>query len=114
MKTTIHIQDHMSSLISTREAVRNLMNEILDRSYSKEFILDFSNIHFISRASAHEIVKWECEKDLAFELTHTNRNIIEIFNVVKRCRLGRKDNYDDIPINYLKKKYELEEFLKVI
>lgn len=113
MDKTIYIQDFLPSIIATRKAI-SLFEKDMQLDSSSSYIFDFTNIFFISRAFADELLKFLNSNKIEFEFKNANSNILEIFNAIQKNRSKKSHFYHEIAITSFSKKDELAHFLSMI
>ena len=87
-QTKIRMIQALASIISSRDVIDLLKSQIL-KSDIKSVVLDFTDVQFISRSAAHELllVKEELRhknKELSFE--NTNQDVTEMLRIVAANR----------------------------
>ena len=110
MKRTINIQNYYPSIIATRKAISILKAEI-SLIKGENYVFDFSNISFISRSFADELLKYIKTSDINWEFSNTNTNIQAILNAVKKSHENTRSDFDYVAITKFESDKEFNQFL---
>jgi anti-anti-sigma regulatory factor len=92
-KTTIKMANFLAPIISSRDIANDCLKEIL-KSRDKIIELDFTDVAFISRSAAHELllIQEKTQKRLLnrkkISFVCTNKNVEEMFNIVAISRVS--------------------------
>ncbi len=98
----IKLVEAIAPNISSRDAVR-LVGELVRRSRARHVILDFSQIKFLSRSAARELLdakkrleqRWLRRKEIQFE--HMQSEVEQIITAVSRSKQDQRPRkLDDI------------------
>lgn len=98
MAKTIKIAEEISEIISSRD-VSNILKEEIDRTPTYEVQLDFSNVQFVSRSAAHELIELQqlfADRSVLIKIffTNTSPSVANMFRTVAANRvLPAKDTY---------------------
>ena len=84
MKNKIFLHDIFGNQMVTRNSIARFLDP-LSRASSKEIILDFSDIHFISRSCADEYMKWRVNNldRIIVKEINMNERVSMMFKLVK-------------------------------
>lgn len=77
MKKVLKIAELVSPIISSRDVSRVLKSEI-EKVHFQQIDLDFTNVEFISRSAAHQMIEMKEElanRDSSKDITFTNTSI---------------------------------------
>ena len=110
MKKSISIHKYLFSTITSRKAVEVIKSEIPLVS-NTAVTFDFSNIDFISRAFADELIHFIADKGISADFKNANAVITEMLTVVQKNRGKRNSSFHHIAITPFKDKKELSNFL---
>jgi anti-anti-sigma regulatory factor len=110
---TLLLKNDFPVTISTRKVVAEYCKQI-DLSSTKEYILDFSEISFISRSSADEFLKSFANAMCKWHLINYNSNIKSMFDAVAHTQNQDTSDYEKVAITPFLDKQELSRFLAVI
>lgn len=113
MKKSINIYQYLSSTITSRKAVEVIKSEIPLVS-NTAVTFDFTNIEFISRAFADELIHFIEDKGINANFKNANAVINEMLAVVQKNRGKRNSSFHHIAITPFKNKKELANFLTSI
>jgi hypothetical protein len=113
MDVTIHIQNFLPSIIATRKAI-SFFEKDMKLEANASYIFDFTNIFFISRAFADELLKFLTLNKIQFKFNNANPNIEEIFNAVQKNRSVKSNSYHEIAVTSFNKNEDLVHFLSLI
>ena len=84
---TIDVANRIASIVSSRDVINNLKNEI-SKLRPKIVLLDFSNVQFVSRSAAHELLslkedlKRKVFKKKKVEFINTNEDVKKMLRIV--------------------------------
>lgn len=113
MEKTIHIHNILPSTITSRKAVELIKREMSLVSDSL-VTFDFSNIDFISRAFADELIHFIADNNISADFQHTNTIIAEMLEVVQKNRKKRDSSFHHIAITPFLNQKEFTKFLSMI
>ena len=113
MDKTIYIQDFLPAIIATRKAI-SFFEKDMQFNADSSYVFDFTNIFFISRAFADELLKFLIKNNIEFKFKNANSNILEIFNAVQKNRSSKLYSYHEIAVTSFSKKKDLVQFLSMI
>jgi hypothetical protein len=113
MGTTIYIQNFSPSIIATRKAI-SFFEKDMQLKANSSYIFDFTNIFFISRAFADELLKFLTLNKIQFKFINANTNIIEIFSAVQKNRFCKSNSYHNIAVTSFNKNEDLVHFISSI
>lgn len=113
MKNSVDIHRYLSSTITSRKAVEVIKSEIplVDNT---AVTFDFTNIEFISRAFADELIHLIEDRGISADFKNANAVITEMLTVVQKNRGKRNSSFHHIAITPFKDKKELANFLSAI
>ncbi len=83
MRTTIDISIAIGTDIRTRSRIRQLAEQI---DSEKNYDIDFSNVEFISRSFADELVSFVDSSDGRISCVNMPQHINELLDIVRRNR----------------------------
>jgi len=88
--SNIKLSDYFNNQINSRSAVSSFLNQKIDK---ENVILDFSDINFISRATAHELLS-SVDKfaNRGVKITFTNLNS-QVESIIDKVDASRKDSF---------------------
>lgn len=109
----IQINQYLPSTITSRHAIKKLFEEALEED-KKTIDIDFSNIEFISRAAADELIHFIEFNKKDVNILNANRVILEMISVVQKNRSSRKSKFHNIAVTPFSSNKELEQFLSMI
>ncbi len=113
MDSTIYIQNFLPSIIATRKAI-SFFEKDMQLKTNSSYIFDFTNIFFISRAFADELLKFLTLNKIQFKFKNANSNIMEIFSAVQKNHSCKSNSYHDIAVTSFNKNEDLVHFLSLI
>ncbi|MDP2335943.1 MAG: hypothetical protein Q8N05_05755 [Bacteroidota bacterium] len=113
MKKTINIHEFLPSTITTRMAVELLSLEVPKESHSS-VTFDFTNIDFISRAFADELIQFIADNNISADFQHANAIITEMLAVVQKNRKKRDSSFHHIAITPFLNQKDFTKFLSMI
>lgn len=109
----IHIRDFFSESISSRDAIAMLFNrEFLP---NQEVVLDFTNVEFITRSAAHQLLK-EIQRIEEFFMCKVNlcccsTEVQKMIDIVRSNRITELSPSSEVKQVYFKTSAALNEFL---
>lgn len=83
MKSTIRIEIIIGDDIRTRTRIHEIESRIKP---GNEYILDFSNVRFISRSFADELISFIEQSPAKIEYSNANREISQLLAIVRNNR----------------------------
>jgi anti-anti-sigma regulatory factor len=98
----INVSSVVAPVLASRDAINSLKIEI-EKSASVQLALDFSNVEFISRSAAHELLRikeWFANQDSqkSVELINTNEEVTKMLRIVASNRAVPKTKEDSSAI----------------
>ena len=113
MKSTIYIREYLPAMVSTRQALNSLRDNIkLDSK--NEYVFDFTEIEFISRSFTDELLKFLKSTNANWQTKNTNDNIDNMIMAVQRSHDYSRSSYDHVAITHFKNKHDLNTLLASI
>lgn len=109
----IHVNQYLPSTITSRHAIKKLFEEALNED-KKTIDIDFSDIEFISRAAADELIHFIDSNKKNVNIVNANKVVAEIISVVQKNRDNRKLKFHNIAVTPFTSDKELEQFLSMI
>ncbi len=80
-------------ILTSRDIVKKY-KKIIDNIHNDVVVLDFSNVDFISRSTAHEFLKlkeyYKVKKSKYLEIQNINEDISKMFEIVAKSMVIRK------------------------
>ena len=113
MKQVIDIGNYLPKTIASREAIE-ILRGYSTITESNSYVFDFSNIEFISRAFADELLHFIEKKNITVSFVNTNSNVQQILKAVRKNRSKRKNSFHKIAVTEFTKKEDLSKFLSLI
>lgn len=113
MKKTIHIHNVLPSTITSRKAVE-LIKRAMPLVSHASVIFDFTNIDFISRAFADELIHFVADKGISADFQNANAIITEMLVVVQKNGKKRNSSFHHIAITPFMNQKEFANFLSLI
>lgn len=113
MKKIIHIHNVLPSTITSRKSIGLLSREIDSASHSS-VVFDFTNIDFISRAFADELIHFVADNNISADFQHANAIITEMLAVVQKNRKKRDSSFHHIAITPFLNQKDFTKFLSMI
>lgn len=113
MKKIIHIHNVLPSTITSRKAIGLLSREIASASHSP-VVFDFSNIDFISRAFADELIHFIANNSISADFQNANSIVNEMLLIVQKNRKKRDSSFHHIAITPFHDQKEFTKFLSMI
>lgn len=113
MRQVIKIADYLPETITSRKAIEILRSNF-PLSEESSFIFDFSNIDFISRAFADELLHFIAKQNISVVYRNTNPNVDQILKAVQKNRNKRNNLSHRIAVTRFSGKEELNNFLSLI
>jgi hypothetical protein len=111
MKKIIHIHNVLPSTITSRKSIGLLSREIVSASHSS-VVFDFSNIDFISRAFADELIHFIADNSISIDFQNANSIVNEMLEVVQKNK--RDSSFHHIAITPFLDQKEFTKFLSMI
>lgn len=90
MNKIVQISKYLPVVISTRDSIRRLF-ETNDLPSFQKVVFDFSEINFISRSAADELIKLINNYSIKEQFIHVNENIDSMFNAVRYKNKSREE-----------------------
>lgn len=113
MKTIIYIKDYLPAFVSSRKSIQ-LIKDNVSFEQGGSYVFDFSDITFISRSFADELLKYLKEQSIKFKFKNRNKNIEVIMAVVERTQTPKERHFDHIAITSYKSRKELNGLLETL
>lgn len=113
MKKTIHIHNILPSTITSRKSLELLRQEIASANHAK-LIFDFTNIDFISRAFADELIHFIADNCLSADFQNANSIVNEMLVVVKKNNKKRDPSFHHIAVTPFMNQKDFTNFLSLI
>lgn len=113
MKKIIHIHNVLPSTITSRKSIELLRQEIASASHAT-VIFDFTNIDFISRAFADELVHFIADNYISADFQNTNSIVNEMLVVVQKNKKKRDSSFHHIAITPFMNQKDFTKFLSMI
>jgi hypothetical protein len=113
MEVIISLKDNFPSTISTRKVIADFCKKI-EFLTTNEYILDFSEISFISRSCTDEFVRTFNNSSIKWQIINANSNIKSMFEAVQKTQLNVKHDYDIVAITPFLSQPDLSQFLAAI
>lgn len=113
MKKTIYIHNVLPSTITTRKSIELLSREMLSLGHSA-VVFDFTNIDFISRAFADELIHFIAENCISADFQNVNSIVNEMLAVVQKNKKKRDSSFHHIAITPFLDRNEFTKFLSMI
>jgi hypothetical protein len=113
MKRTIYIHNVLPSTITSRKAVE-LINREMPLVNVASVTFDFTNIDFISRAFADELIHFIADNNISADFQHANAIITEMLAVVQKNRKKQDSSFHHIAITPFMNQKEFANFLSLI
>jgi hypothetical protein len=107
----IRLNTIFPEMITSRESLRLLLPYVEN---NESIILDFEDIHFISRSVADELFTIQMEKNIRFEFRKLNHNIEAMIQAVSKTQNGSNREMRNIPYTSFSTNEELNKFLEAI
>lgn len=113
MKKTIYIHKHLPSTVTSRQSIDLLRGELI-QDFKDTVIFDFTDIDFVSRAFADELIHFITENQITAEFQHANKILSEMLEVVQKNRGKRNSSFHNIAVTPFKNKKDLANFLSLL
>lgn len=113
MKKTIHINNVLPSTITSRKSIELLRHEIAEANHTM-VIFDFTNIDFISRAFADELIHFIADNCISADFQNANSIVNEMLVVVQKNNKKRDSSFHHIAITPFPDRNEFTKFLSMI
>jgi len=113
MKQVINIGKYLPETITSRKAIEVLKSYVPVMENSS-YIFDFSNIDFISRAFADELLHFIKKEKISVVFENTNSNVEQILKAVQKNRSKRNNSFHKIAVTQFAEKEKLSNFLSLI
>lgn len=113
MKVTITLKDNFPSTISTRKVIADFYEKI-ELLITNEYVLDFSDISFISRSCTDEFVRTFNNSNIKWQIINANMNIKSMFEAVQKTQQNVKPDYDIVAVTPFLNQPDLSQFLSAI
>lgn len=113
---TIKLAAYFDSSINTRDAVRAVFAESIP-SNTKNLVIDFSDIEFISRSPGDEILKQRkklINADISVTFKDVPAQVAKVLDVIGKKVDNAGQSVANIPVYSFSKTSELEAFLESI
>ncbi len=109
----VHINSQLGETVNTRGALSTLLSKIQLQEKST-LVVDFSDVEFISRAFADELVKkreeWQ-QKGIKVILQNVGENVLNMLNAVARTQQAKKRNTEEVQVIHYSELSALDDFL---
>ena len=113
MKQVINIENFLPETVTSRKAIEALSNSS-SISKNTSYVFDFSNIDFISRSFADELLHFIKKNNISVTFVNTNSNVEQIIKAVQKNRSKRNNLFHKIAVTTFTEKEELSNFLSLI
>ena len=113
MMTNFNIADYLPSTITTRMAMEKIRQN-LNLADDRIVAFNFSNIDFISRAFADELLHFIEKNNIKAQFTNVNSVVNQMLTVVNKNRKQRNKGFHNIAITHFQEREQLDHFLSLI
>ncbi len=113
MKVILILKNDFPATISTRKVMTEYCLK-LHLSSINEYVLDFSEISFISRSCVDEFVKIFSNAGCKWSLINFTANIKSMFDAVSHTQSNKQHEFENVAVIPFLNQPELNKFLEVI
>jgi arginine decarboxylase-like protein len=113
MEIIFNIADYLPSTITTRKAMEEIRQN-LNLTDNRIVAFNFSNIDFISRAFADELLHFIEKNKIRAHFTNANTVVKQILDAVNKNRNQRNNGFHNIAVTHFQEREQLNQFLSLI
>lgn len=111
-KIHIILQEKFGETLNTRENVNDLFSQLKSSlSNKKNIVLDFTDVTFMSRSFADQLVKVINSSNFQIELMNMNLDIQEMYRIVQKTQKDNNRKTYNVPILRFSTQKQLENYL---
>lgn len=110
-KIHILLKDKFGETLNTRENVKHLFAKFKEDSSDENIVLDFTDVIFMSRSFADQLVKAINSSNFQVELMNMNLDIQEMYRIVQRTQKNNRNIEYKLPILRFSTQKQLENYL---